>query len=84
MTRTKRISAKIVRVLKIMEALRVEDDVTVSDLARRFGVHRTTIYRDLEAMKAAGVKVIFGGGLVGLAPIKETLENAHRIQQQKR
>lgn len=68
MTRTKRISEKIARVLQIMEALRLEPDgISVPDLARRFGVHRTTIYRDLEAMKAAGVKITFVDGRVYLA-----------------
>jgi predicted DNA-binding transcriptional regulator YafY len=68
MTRTKRISEKIARVLQIMEALRLEPDgIAVPDLARRFGVHRTTINRDIEAMQATGVNIFYANGRVYLA-----------------
>ncbi len=51
------VAARQVRILQIMRRLLAGHGVNASELARQAGVCRRTIFRDLQALKAAGVEV---------------------------
>lgn len=48
---------KAIRLLKIAWSLQRED-LTVDELAQRFGVSRRTIYRDLKLISEAGIPLV--------------------------
>ena len=57
--RTDRASVKLVRILRIMEHLRQnQHGAGAIELAKLYGGHRTTIYRDIEVIAAAGVPIV--------------------------
>ena len=55
------------RLLSILIELQIRGLTTAEDLARRFGVSRRTIYRDVEALEASGIPICAdrgpGGGI---------------------
>jgi proteasome accessory factor B len=77
--------ARFYRVLAILEA-HGEDGVAIDDIARRVGMSRRTVYRDLRALEGElGVPVWSEGGRWGvdrtgfLPPLKLTLEEAMAV-----
>lgn len=52
-------SSRIARLLRLLEVLQSEDASNVDDLARECGVSRRTVFRDLNALRGAGVPIQF-------------------------
>lgn len=58
-----RTESRAERLIHLDEILAREDGVTVSELARRLGVCRRTIYRDLRSLQRLGRVVYSAKGL---------------------
>lgn len=58
---------KTQRWLRIQQTLsRFPDGMKLSDLVKELGIHRSTIYRDIEQLSEAGVPIWQDDGLIGL------------------
>ena len=72
------------RLLSLLLTLQTEGKVKARELARRLGVSPRTIYRDLDALTAAGVPVYAEPGPTGGVALPKRLQNtAHRVEQRR-